>query len=465
MTSKDLAIKVENICKVYRIGLKEGMNDSFGSAIFDFIKSPLKNYFRYRSLYNFDDISFDSYSDSNSNASDIIWALKGVSFDVKQGEIVGIIGRNGAGKSTLLKILCKITDPTRGCAEIHGRVSSLLEVGTGFHQELTGRENVYLNGTMLGMKKYEVNSKFDEIVDFSGVEKFIDTPVKRYSSGMKVRLAFAVAAHLEPEILIIDEVLAVGDAAFQKKCLNKMRDVSQTGRTILFVSHNMMAVTRLCTRAILIEDGTVLVDGLTPETVSAYLGYGFASKSECEWPDTKEAPGGEIARLRAVRVRSEDGRIVNSVNINEPVIVDIEYKVLKPGYRLLPNCQFYNEEDTHIFSTHDIDPAWHSRRRPSGQYVSSVRIPGNLLTTGTIKVSIGFETMEPTIYQCHVEEVVSFEVIESYKTNTARGDYKGNIAGVIRPLLEWSTKFYTNGAKYQSYRDEPTLNKSAMPVP
>jgi len=448
MTSKDIAIKVENISKIYRIGLKEEMHDSFSSAIFDFIKSPIKNYRKYRSLYKFDDIKPDKDNNSGNNASDIIWAVKDVSFDVIKGEVLGIIGRNGAGKSTLLKILCKITDPTRGCAEIHGRVSSLLEVGTGFHPELTGRENVYLNGTMLGMKKYEVNSKFDEIIDFSGVEKFIDTPVKRYSSGMKVRLAFAVAAHLEPEILIIDEVLAVGDAAFQKKCLNKMRDVSQTGRTILFVSHNMMAVTRLCTRAILVEDGTILTDGLPPETVSTYLGYGLESKSEREWPDTKEAPGGEIARLRAVRVRSEDGRKVNSVNINEPVFVDIEYKVIKSGYRLLPNCQFYNEEDTHIFSTHNIDPMWHLRPRPAGQYKSSVRIPGNLLTTGTIKVSIGFETMEPTIYQCHVEEIVSFEVVESYKTNTARGDYKGNIAGAIRPLLEWSTRFDTNGDKY-----------------
>ena len=247
MSLKDFAIKAEKISKCYRIGLKEEMHDSIAGAVFDFLKSPLKNYRKYRSLYKFEEIK---NGNPNTSAADIIWALKDVSFEVKQGEVLGIIGRNGAGKSTLLKILCKITDPTSGVAEIRGRVSSLLEVGTGFHPELTGRENIYLNGTILGMTKKEVDHKFDEIVDFSGMEKFIETPVKRYSSGMKVRLAFSVAAHLEPEILLIDEVLAVGDADFQKKCLSKMEDVGQEGRTVLFVSHNMPAITRLCKRAI-----------------------------------------------------------------------------------------------------------------------------------------------------------------------------------------------------------------------
>ena len=248
MTSKDIAIKVENISKLYRIGMKDEMNDSFGGAIFSFFKSPVKNYLKYRSLYRFDDIKSSDNSNQDNHPSDIIWALRDISFEVKKGEVVGIIGRNGAGKSTLLKVLTKITAPTSGRAEIHGRVSSLLEVGTGFHQELTGRENVFLNGTILGMKKKEVDEKFDEIVAFSDVEKFIDTPVKRYSSGMKVRLAFSVAAHLEPEILLVDEVLAVGDMRFQKKCLNKMEDVGKEGRTVLFVSHNMPAVTRLCNK-------------------------------------------------------------------------------------------------------------------------------------------------------------------------------------------------------------------------
>lgn len=447
MSNKNIAIKVENLSKRYRIGLKEKAHDSIGSAILDFIKSPLNNYRRYSSLYKFDNINHNYKPDSNSNSSDIIWALRNVSFEVKRGEVLGIIGGNGAGKSTLLKILSKITDPTNGSVIIKGRVSSLIEVGTGFHQELTGRENVYLNGTVLGMKKKEVDQKFDQIVDFSGVEKFIDTPVKRYSSGMTVRLAFAVAAHLEPEILIIDEVLAVGDAAFQKKCLNKMRDVSQAGRTVLFVSHNMMAISRLCTRAILIEEGTIIEDAHTHEVVSTYLGYDFEKIGERTWTDTEEAPGGEIVRLRAVRVRSEDGKILNSVNIDEPFVVDIEYRVLKSGYMLLPNFQFCNEEGIHIFSTHDIDPEWQLRPRPAGEYVTSVHIPGDLLTVGPIRVSAGFETMEPTIYQFHVQDVVAFDVVESYKENTARGNYKGSIGGTVRPLLKWSTEFSTECIK------------------
>ena len=240
MTKK--AITVDNLSKVYRIGLEGATNDSFGRAMIDFVRRPFSNYKKYRSLYRFSDEEL-----SNSYAGeDILWALNDVSFNVDQGEVVGIVGVNGAGKSTLLKVLSNITPPTMGTIKIRGRVSSLLEVGTGFHPELTGRENVYLNSTILGMRKKEVDDKFDEIVDFSGVEKFLDTPVKRYSMGMRVRLAFAVAAHLEPEILIIDEVLAVGDAEFQKKCLSKMEDVGKEGRTVLFVSHNMAAVTRLC---------------------------------------------------------------------------------------------------------------------------------------------------------------------------------------------------------------------------
>jgi homopolymeric O-antigen transport system ATP-binding protein len=232
-------IKVENVSKLYRIGVKELENDNLASTLFGFVRNPIKNYKKYRSLYNFDDVLSGQREES---ASDILWALRDISFDVKQGELLGIIGRNGAGKSTILKILSRITAPTNGNVIIHGRVSSLLEVGTGFHPELSGRDNVYLNGTILGMRKKEIDKKFDEIVEFSGVEQFLETPVKRYSSGMRVRLAFAVAAHLEPDVLIIDEVLAVGDAVFQKKCLGKMQEVGKLGRTVLFVSHSMPAV-------------------------------------------------------------------------------------------------------------------------------------------------------------------------------------------------------------------------------
>lgn len=255
------AISVESLSKAYRIGAKEEIPDTLMSAVGGGIRYPLRNFHRLRNLSNLRE---------GDDGADVLWALRGVSFEVAQGDVVGIIGRNGAGKSTLLKILSRITDPTSGRAVIHGRVSSLLEVGTGFHPELSGRENIYMNGTILGMTKREIDRKFDEIVDFSGVEKFLDTPTKRYSSGMQVRLAFAVAAHLEPEILVIDEVLAVGDIAFQQKCLAKMKNVATSGRTVLFVSHNLTSVAGLCSRAVVLDDGAVSCDGSTEEAIAHY---------------------------------------------------------------------------------------------------------------------------------------------------------------------------------------------------
>lgn len=264
MLSNDVAIRVDNLSKRYRIGLREERdNATFVGTLLDLAARPVKNMRRLRRL--------TSFGTDENEAADIIWALKEVSFEVKRGEVVGIIGHNGAGKSTILKILSRITHPTSGRVEFYGRVGSLLEVGTGFHPELTGRDNIYLNGTILGMRKAEVNSKFDEIVEFSGVEKFVDTPVKRYSSGMNVRLAFSVAAHLDPEILLVDEVLAVGDTAFQKKCLAKMGDVARAGRTVLFVSHNMGAIESFCTRAILLENGRISQRGETHHVISRYL--------------------------------------------------------------------------------------------------------------------------------------------------------------------------------------------------
>ena len=276
MDGRKIVIKAENISKRYRIGVKEKINDNLAITVLNIFKKPLDNYRQYRSLYKFDDSGQKSkpYSGHDSISSDIIWALKDVSFEVKKGERIGIIGGNGAGKSTLLKILSKITTPTTGYIKINGSVSSLLEVGTGFHPELTGRENVYLNGAILGLNKKEIAHKFDEIVEFSGVEKFIDTPVKRYSSGMVVRLAFAVASNLDSEILIIDEVLAVGDINFQKKCLGKMESITREGdRTILFVSHSMGAVQQLCTRAIMISEGSVVCSGSTEDVISRYMNF------------------------------------------------------------------------------------------------------------------------------------------------------------------------------------------------
>ena len=254
------------------------------------------------------------------------WALRDVNLEIKQGEVVGIIGRNGAGKSTLLKILSRITEPTKGRIHLRGRVSSLLEVGTGFHPELTGRENIFLNGAILGMTRLEIKRKFDEIVAFAGLEKFLDTPVKRYSSGMYVRLAFAVAAHLEPEILIVDEVLAVGDGEFQKKCLDKMDNVGRSGRTILFVSHNIQAITRLCNRSILMAQGQIRMDGPSDQVANVYANSGVNIAAVREWKDLKEAPGDDVARLCGVRAISEAGMPLESFDIRSTIGIELEYR-------------------------------------------------------------------------------------------------------------------------------------------
>jgi lipopolysaccharide transport system ATP-binding protein len=333
MNSDDIAIKVENINKIYRIGIKDKTHDSFGGALFDFIKSPIKNFKTYRSYYKFGDIDLNSL-DSEIHNNNIVWAVREVSFEVRKGEVIGLIGGNGAGKSTLLKILAKITDPTSGRAEVRGRVSSLLEVGTGFHQELTGRENVFLNGTILGMKKREVERKFDEIVDFSGIEKFIDTPVKRYSSGMKVRLAFAVAAFMEPEILLVDEVLAVGDAKFQVKCIGKMNEVSRQGRTIIFVSHNMAAIENLCERVILLDSGKVKLDTDSHSAISQYI-QGLTHNSRAGDLAHILRASNYLPIIQKVEFINEQDQPVTAVNSGASLKVLIHYnhtEVLKDPY-------------------------------------------------------------------------------------------------------------------------------------
>ncbi len=439
--NQNLAIKVENISKCYRIGLKEQMHESIGQALVDFVKSPVSNYRKFRSLYRFDDIKPGAAEDPSS----VIWALNDVSFEIKKGQVVGIIGRNGAGKSTILKILAKITDPTRGRAEIRGRISSLLEVGTGFHPDLTGRENVYLNATILGMKKREVDAKFEEIVEFSGVGKFIDTPVKRYSSGMKVRLAFSVAAYLEPEILIVDEVLSVGDADFQKKCLNKMENIGQEGRTVLFVSHSMSAVSRLCERAILLENGRVIADGPAHRIVSSYMTSGSGTTAMREWPDPSDAPGSADARLRAVRVRSGDGEVSESFDIRLPIRLEMEYDVMRPGLLLLPHFTVLNDRGQCVFITVDTDPDWRGRPRPAGHYRSTALIPGNLLAEGMFFVSCYCISLNPDTKQFGERSAVAFVVADSIDGDSARGDYSKKMGGVVRPLLEWTTEFHPNG--------------------
>jgi lipopolysaccharide transport system ATP-binding protein len=432
--SRDFAIRADGIAKLYRIGLTRKSDDSLAQVLFDAVRSPVSNFRKYRSLYRFDDV------DETDSSSDIIWALRDVSFSVSEGEVLGIVGRNGAGKSTLLKILSRITPPTRGRVEIRGRVSSLLEVGTGFHQELTGRENIYLNGTILGMRKREVDRKFDEIVNFAGVEKFLDTPVKRYSSGMSVRLAFSVAAHLEPEILVVDEVLAVGDAAFQRKCINKMQDVGKSGRTILFVSHNMPAVKMLCSRAVLLSDGRLVMDGTPHDVVSAYLTSDVGVPAAREWPDSSSAPGRDVARLRAVRVVSRSGETVSSVDIREDVGIQMVYEVSKPGHVLMPHYYVFNDEGTLLFGTIDQDVTWQRRPRPPGVYTSTAWIPGNFLTANSFYVSCALLSRSVNITQFYEKHVISFLVTDNMGEGTARGDWAGWVGGVIRPKLEWETR-------------------------
>lgn len=444
MFDYNVAVKVENISKIYRIGTKEEFQDNLAQTVFGFLKNPLKNYRKYKALYNFDDAELQADCRSGEMPSNVLWAVKDVSFDVEKGEVLGIIGRNGAGKSTLLKILCRITDPTAGRARVRGRISSLLEVGTGFHPELTGRENVYLNGTILGMTRSEVNRKFDEIVHFSGVEKFIDTPVKRYSSGMKVRLAFSVAAHLEPEILIIDEVLAVGDADFQKKCLNKMEDVGQQGRTVLFVSHNMPALSRLCDRAILLENGKIVENGQPDEVIGKYLNADQGTSASRKWKNPDGAPGGESVRLRAIRVTGRDKTVSENFDIREPIRVEMEYDVIKDGVELLPNIYFWNEFEVCAFGAIDNDQHWRERPRPVGTYTSTVEIPGNLLSSGRFYVNAALQTLKPMITQFYERSVVAFQVIDRSGYDTARGIFTGEMVGVVRPRLKWKTKSISN---------------------
>ncbi len=309
-------IRVQNLSKEYRIGAIQPPYQTLRESLTSAVRIPFVRR-------------------QNESREETIWALKDVSFEVGPGEVVGIIGRNGAGKSTMLKILSRVTEPTLGRVELYGRLGSLLEVGTGFHPELTGRENVFLNGAILGMRRAEIARKFDEIVAFSEIEKFLDTPVKWYSTGMYLRLAFAVAAHLEPEILVLDEVLAVGDWSFQHKCLNKMNELRRDGRTILFVSHSMQSVNRLCQRAIYLSEGMLLDDGPAQEVASTYLGSQIKIQAELTWADLDKAPGNEIARLRAVRVRTEGGEISDTVDIRRPVGIEMEFDVLEEGHVLV----------------------------------------------------------------------------------------------------------------------------------
>jgi lipopolysaccharide transport system ATP-binding protein len=367
-----------------------------------------------------------------------------VSFEVRPGEVVGVVGRNGAGKSTLLKVLSRITEPTEGRAVVRGRLGSLLEVGTGFHPELTGRENVYLNGAILGMRAREIGRKFDEIVAFSEVERFLDTPVKRYSSGMYVRLAFAVAAHLEPEILVVDEVLAVGDASFQRKCLGKMRDVAGAGRTVLFVSHNMTAVQGLCSRAVWLDGGGLAGDGPAREVVPRYLQTACASQTERVWDDPAAAPGNGAFRLRKASVRPAGGAAPGGlITVRTPLVLEFEYWNLQPGARLNLSLHVFNDEGVRLFNTGPVrEPLWHGRPFEAGLYRSTCLIPGDLLNDGAHRVQLmAVEDQARVIY--NMDGALVFDVADEREA-TCR--YHGDWPGALRPALDWATELLSPGA-------------------
>jgi len=369
-----------------------------------------------------------------------VWALRGVDIEIAAGEAVGLIGPNGAGKTTLLRVLSRITEPTSGTAYVTGRVGSLLEVGTGFHPELTGRENVFLNGAILGMRRREVAAKLDEILDFAGVERFLDTPVKRYSTGMQVRLAFAVAAHLETEILLVDEVLAVGDAEFQRRCLGKMEGLAGSGRTVILVSHNMANITRLCPRSILLRGGEVVEDGPAAAVVARYLSGEYGTSARREWRD-EDAPGGEHARLRSVRVVDGNGADAPTVDVRQPVGIELVFDVLGDSAPpSVPWIALYNEQGAHVFSAMDTDRRW-QEAVPRGRYRTTAWVPANLLNEGTLIVSVSLNSFAPgwAIRQAHVDHAVSFQVVDPAVGDTARGNYGQAWPGPVRPLLTWTT--------------------------
>jgi len=402
----DIAIKVEHLSKRYRIGLKEEIKKSLSDKASAWVKTPYTNLKRLRDLTRF----------NNDNGEDIIWALKSISFDVKQGEVVGIIGRNGSGKSTLLKIIARITEPTTGRVTYKGRVSSLLEVGTGFHPELTGRENTYLNGTMLGMSKYEVDKRFDEIVEFSEISKFIDTPVKRYSSGMRVRLAFAVAAHLEPEILLVDEVLAVGDFSFQRKCIGKMNEVTGEGRTVLFVSHNMGSIEELCSRTMILDQGRTEYFGVTSKAVVRYLSSGDIQLKQSE--DLTQHPGRDknikIPFIKKIRLLNSKKKEVRSIKVGEEISFEVS---INPEEKVTKNtkititikdknekiiCKFKSEEmysqQISIAKFVIVRCCWKSCWLVPGIYSVTAGVKNHFKRMDRIENSIHFEVRTSDIY-------------------------------------------------------------------
>ncbi|MEN6517706.1 MAG: ABC transporter ATP-binding protein [Methanospirillum sp.] len=416
----DIAIRVNRLGKSYRISHEAAGYRTLGETITNAVKGPIR---RLR-------------GEAPSRSTEDFWALKDLSFEVRRGEVIGIIGRNGAGKSTLLKILSRITTPTEGTVEVHGRIGSLLEVGTGFHPELSGRENIYLSGSILGMKRAEIEAKFDEIVRFAEMERFLDTPVKRYSSGMYVRLAFAVAAHLEPEILIVDEVLAVGDAKFQKKCLGKMSDVAKEGRTVLFVSHNMSAVRSLCTKGLLLQNGKCVQFDQVDAVIERYLEEESTQVYEKAWRDDENAPMNSSVRLSRVALCDDDGTILDTIFTDTVISIVIDYSVIAEGSSFGFSFILTDKNNTCLFtSINNREAGWGRNDLEIGRYRTVCRIPQNLFNNGFFKITLYLFEGQYSNHVC-LNEVFRFEVLDS---SAIRGDWYGGYDGFFRPDLAWST--------------------------
>ena len=419
----EIAIKVCDISKRYRIGANQESYKTMRDTITNALTFPVrlvKGGIKRRKVETF-------------------WALDHVSFEVKRGEVIGVIGPNGAGKSTLLKILSRITEPTHGHAEIRGRVGSLLEVGTGFHLELTGRENIFLNGAILGMKRAEISRKFDEIVAFSEVETFIDTPVKRYSSGMYLRLAFAVAAHLEPEILVVDEVLAVGDAEFQRKCLGKMSEVAEQGRTVIFVSHNMSAILRLTEETLVIDKGNLLLRAPTQEAVDFYLSRGLREEGQRIWsPDEIPATAAPFRPI-SICLLDEKNNISDTVRTGNPFKIEIEYEVNQPIKGLRVGIYLITSRGEFVFTSFDTDQPKKFERfgtRREGKYISRCTIPANLFNGGRYIVGINASAFRIKTY-FHDEQAFAFNIDPSGSPGMHWPEMR---LGPIRPALDWEIK-------------------------
>jgi lipopolysaccharide transport system ATP-binding protein len=414
-----LMIKAENISKKYRYGSNYSPVSTLREAISDL---PCRIFAKHQSSEEF-------------------YALKDINFQISAGETVGLIGRNGTGKTTLLKILSQITYPTHGRAELFGNIGSLLEVGAGFHKDLTGRENVFLNGAMLEMSHREISQKFDDIIAFANLEKFVDMQVKHYSSGMFMRLAFAIAAHVEPEILLLDEVLAVGDFEFQKRCVQKIEQLARNGHTIMLVSHDLSRVEKLCQRAIWLEGGEIKMDDQAEKVTKALVQSAADYSVGLEWTDENiEFQSAEV-RLRRIRLIDENHKLLKQIDLTQSFGVEIEFDVLTNDHLIVPRLDFTDGFNTLLFSAFEVDSEWHHKNRPHGRHTCTAWLPKNLFGEGQLGIGVSILSFRPWTIHFEAQNLLRVEVVSGSAKLTSRGHFEGNIPGLIRPLLNWTSKY------------------------